>query len=548
MASQLIHPTKSAYAYPLLIKTLLETTLKYNSDNEIVYRDIFRMNYVEFNKRVARLANVLKSLGVEEGDVVAVMDFDSHRYLELYFAIPMIGAVLHTINYRLSPQQMYYTMNHAEDKFVFCHAELVPLLNAILPKLETVKKYVLLSDDGKSPENSQVNFTGEYESLLKEQSDSYSFPDFDENTIATLFYTTGTTGKPKGVYFSHRQLVLHTQAVAMALGARDNVISIDSSDHYMPITPMFHVHAWGFPYIATMLSMKQVYPGKYEPAMLVKLIQTEKVTISHCVPTILSMLVSSPVARQFDWSKWRVIIGGSALPEGLARAALEFGINVISGYGMSETCPVLSLAYLNKNMINTLSPDEQIVERCKTGRPIPLVELHIMDDDGNILPHDGKTMGEIVVRTPWLTQGYFKEVDRSEALWQYGYMHTGDMATIEPNGTIMIRDRKKDVIKTGGEWVSSLELENIISAHPSVKEVAVVGVPDEKWGERPFALVVLKEGATSDKDGLIAHLNRYISSGHLSKWAMPDEIRFIAEIPKTSVGKIDKKKIREEYK
>lgn len=545
MASQLIHPTKSAYSYPLLIKTILENTLKYNPENEIIYRDSFRMNYYEFNKRVARLANALKAMGVEEGDVVAVMDFDSHRYLELYFAIPMIGAVLHTINYRLSPQQMYYTMNHAEDKFVFCHSELVPLLNAIMPKLETVKQYILMTD-GDEPGNHQIRFFGEYESLLKHQEETFGFPELDENTLATLFYTTGTTGKPKGVYFSHRQLVLHTQAVAMALGARENVITIDSSDIYMPITPMFHVHAWGFPYIATMLSMKQVYPGKYEPAMLVKLIQSEKVTISHCVPTILNMLVSSPAAGQFDWSKWRVIIGGSALPEGLARAALKIGINVISGYGMSETCPVLTLAYLDKKMMETLTPDEQINERCKTGRPIPFVELHIMDEGGNILPNDGKALGEIVVRTPWLTQGYFKEVDRSEALWEYGYMHTGDMATIEPNGTVMIRDRKKDVIKTGGEWVSSLELENIISAHPAVQEVAVVGIPDEKWGERPFALIVLKQGQSADKDAIHSHLTSYINSGHLSKWAMPDEVRFVSEIPKTSVGKIDKKKIRED--
>ncbi|MCO5233568.1 MAG: fatty acid--CoA ligase [Chitinophagales bacterium] len=544
--SRIIERTPSAYSYPLLIKSLLQNSLKFYPDHEIIYRDSFRMNYREFNKRVARLAHTLTSIGVKEGDVVGVIDFDSHRYLELYFAIPMIGAVLHTINYRLSPQQILYTMNHAEDKVVFCHEELLPLLEAVKPEIETVEKYVLLTD-GNIPSSNTISFVGEYEKLIKKQKDSYDFPSFDENTMASLFYTTGTTGKPKGVYFSHRQLVLHTIAATATLGAQDNIVNITSKDNYMPITPMFHVHAWGFPYIATMLGMKQVYPGKYEPGMLVKLIQSEKITISHCVPTILGMLVNSPVAGQFDWSRWKVIIGGSALPQGLARSAIKLGISVMVGYGMSETCPVLSLAHINAAMLEGLTEDEQVEERCKTGRPIAMVEMQIMDEKGHFLPWDGETMGEIVVRTPWLTQGYFKEEERSEELWEYGYLHTGDIATVEPNGTFMIRDRKKDVIKTGGEWVSSLEIENLISQINGISEVAVVGIPHEKWQERPAALIVLRADTNVSKETIVSHLEKYVHTGDLSKWAVPDEIRFVAEIPKTSVGKIDKKRIRAEF-
>ncbi|MCO5248451.1 MAG: fatty acid--CoA ligase [Chitinophagales bacterium] len=544
--TRIIERTPSAYAYPLLIKSILQNSLKYQPDNEIIYRDTFRMNYRDLNKRVAQLANVLTSIGVKEGDVIGVVDFDSHRYLELYFAIPMVGAVLHTINYRLSPQQILYTMNHAEDKYVFCHEELLPLIEAVAPELETVEKYILLTD-GKIPEEPKVKLEGEYEALLKAQSGTYDFPDFDENTMASLFYTTGTTGNPKGVYFSHRQLVLHTITTAMNIGVQNNVINISSTDNYMPITPMFHVHAWGFPYIATMLGMKQVYPGKYEPLMLVKLIQTEKITISHCVPTILGMLVNSPVATQYDWYKWKVIIGGSALPQGLARSAMKLGISVMVGYGMSETCPVLSLAHLNDSMLEGMSEDEIVEERCKTGRPIALVDMQIMDDDGKFLPWDGETMGEIVARTPWLTQGYFKEDTRSVELWEHGYLHTGDIATVEPNGTFMIRDRKKDVIKTGGEWVSSLEIENLISQVGGIAEVAVVGVHHEKWQERPVALVVLSAGVQVSAGDITDYLNQFVDTGDLSKWAVPDEIRFVDAIPKTSVGKIDKKKIRAEF-
>lgn len=541
--TRLISPIDNAYDPPLLIKSILAESLKNEPDNEIHYRDQMKMTYRELNKRVRQLANVLTNMGVKPGDVIGVLEFDSNRYLELYFAVPMIGAVLHTINYRLSPEQLAYTMNHAEDKIVFCHQTLSPMISGVLSKLDTVEKYVILTEKG---QEASVDFdiVGEYEELLAVESEAYEFPDFDENTMATLFYTTGTTGLPKGVCFSHRQLVLHSISAITSLTGTDSPLRLDISDVYMPITPMFHVHAWGMPYVATMLGLKQVYPGPYEPEMLLKLILTHRVTFCHCVPTILGMLVMSPAIKDLDLSFFRVIIGGSALPEGLARAALDNDIEVITGYGMSETCPVLTLTYLPEGKRKELSKEENLQTRLKTGKPVLFVDLKIMDEEGSFLPHDGKTIGEIVVRAPWLTQRYFKEDGRSKELWKGGYMHTGDMAVVESDGTVTIVDRKKDVIKSGGEWISSIELESLISSHPAVTQAAIVGVKDEKWGERPYALVVKGEGQDIDADDVQEHLRQFVQSGHISKWAVPEQYEFVKEIPKTSVGKIDKKLIR----
>lgn len=539
--SRIISATPSAYAPPLLIKSILEQSLHYEPEQEILYRDKIRMSYRTFNERIARLAHALNNMGVKKGDMIGVIDFDSHRYLELYFAVPMIGAVLHTINYRLPPEQVCYTINHAADKIIFCHETFLPLLQGLGAKLKTTEKYIWLSDDQAAL---QPPFDAEYETMLKQQDGEYRFPDLDENSMATLFYTTGTTGKPKGVYFSHRQLVLHTMAVSTALSAIDSPVRVLSSDVYMPLTPMFHVHAWGMPYLATMLGMKQVYPGRYEPDMLLHLILKESVTFSHCVPTILNLIVGNPEVKKLDLSHFRVIIGGSALPSGLAKATLDLNIDIIAGYGLSETCPVLAITYLPEYQRKKMTQDEEVNERIKTGRPIPFVDIKLMDNEGNFLPFDGKTIGEIVVRAPWLTQGYFKEEERSKDLWKYGYMHTGDMAFAEPNGTIVICDRKKDIIKSGGEWISSLDMENLLSTHPSVQEAAVVGIPDKKWGERPIALIVPSEGKKTNKNELSDYLQQYIQSGHLSKWALPDQFIFTDAIPKTSVGKIDKKFIR----
>lgn len=537
----------------MLIKNLLNESLKYEPHREIVYRDLFRMNYTQFNQRVRQLANVLTDLGVKPGKTVAVLDWDSHRYLECFFGITGMGAIIHTINVRLSPAQILYTINHAQDDIILIHEDFLPILSAIKDQITTVKTYVLLSDNVYGAEAATPTlpdgFSGEYEALLKAASADYELPDFDENTWATTFYTTGTTGNPKGVYFSHRQLFMHTMCLLTYLIGYEALPFKSRDGVYMPITPMFHVHAWGFPFLATMLSAKQVYPGKYEPEMLLKLLVTEGVTLSHCVPTILNMLVSSPAAQKFqdNLSKWSVLIGGSALTKGLARMATQLGINVLAGYGMSETAPILSVVYLNDTE-RQRPMDEQIDLRVRAGRVAPFVEARLMDEVGNFLPHDGKTVGEIVVRTPWNTQGYYNDAERGVELWKGGWLHTGDVASISPDYWIVIADRTKDVIKTGGEWVSSLDMEDALSQIEGIAEAAVIGLPDDRWGERPHALVVQKPGYSLTSESIKTALQHKVEQGELHKWYVPDRIILVPEIPKTSVGKIDKKRIRSEMK
>lgn len=542
LQTRLIAPADNAHQSPLLIKSLLLSGIRYEKTREIVYRDQLRYSYVTLNERIARLANVLTEAGVKAGDTVAVMEWDSHRYLECMFAVPMIGAVLHTINVRLSADQILYTMNHADDKFVLVNSEFVPLYKGIESQLTTVQKTILLTDAAEKTAD-LGGLVGEYEALLAAASPRYDFPDFDENSVATTFYTTGTTGNPKGVYFSHRQLVLHTLAAASVLGSLDSIRLLGTNDVYMPITPMFHVHAWGMPYVATMLGVKQVYPGRYEPDMLCQLIKNEKVTFSHCVPTILQMVMSAPAAQGHDFGGLKMIIGGSALNRSLYEAAKARNIQLTAAYGMSETCPLISCAHINDELMAG-SEDERITYRIKAGVPVPMVEAAIMTADGTLLPADGHSQGELVLRAPWLTQGYFREPEKGAELWAHGWMHTGDVATIDDFGFIDIRDRIKDVIKTGGEWISSLALEDLISRHPAVREVAVVGVVDPQWGERPFALLVLHDGKSLDAKDLKEHLKPFVDQGSINKWAIPSQIAVVTEVPKTSVGKLDKKRIR----
>ncbi len=544
MNTKIFAPTPSAYSSPLLIKSLLTTPLIYAPQQKIFYRDQLEFTYKQFGKRICQLAHALSKLGVQAEDTVAVMDWDSHRYLECYFAVPMIGAILHTVNVRLSSEQLLYTINHAEDDVLLINSEFLPMLAAIKDNLTTVKKIILLSDNNDVPEG----FDGYYEQMLQGQPEEFSFPDFDENSIATTFYTTGTTGLPKGVYFSHRQLVLHTYGVLSALCAYDSQARISSADVYMPITPMFHVHAWGMPFLMTMLGCKQVYPGRYEPTLLLKLITTHDVTFSHCVPTILHMLLSNPTIAGCDLSRWKVIIGGSALSKGMCKGAMAHGINLYTGYGMSETCPVLTLANLKPHM-RKWDETQQVTVRCRTGLPINGVQLELFDASGQPVPHDGKSTGEVVVRAPWLTQGYFKDEEKSRELWSGGWLHTGDIGYIDTEGYLQITDRLKDVIKTGGEWISSLELEDIISQHPSVSEVAVIGVQDPKWGERPVALVVPKPGCNEPlhTEDILAAIQTHIDNGTLPKYGMPEKVLIVDQIAKTSVGKVNKKQLRRDF-
>jgi fatty-acyl-CoA synthase len=545
MVNEMLIPrTPSAHDYQLLIKNLLYNPMVNNPDQEIVYRHHYRGTYRDLRERVERLASALTGLGVKPGDTVAVMDWDSHRYLELFFAVPMIGAVLHTINVRLSPEQILYTIDHAEDDVLLINSEFLPILELIRGRIDLVRTYVLITDEPCDPHT--VPFAGEYEELLANASPRFDFSELDENTRATTFYTTGTTGLPKGVYFSHRQLVMHTMGLLAMLGSVVGHGGFRRDDVYMPMTPMFHVHAWGMPYVATMLGVKQVYPGRYSPDLLLELKEKEQVTFSHCVPTILHMLFRHPHAERVDLSGWKLIIGGAAMSRAICLEALGRGMDVFTGYGMSETCPIITISQLTPEMLG-LSPEEQAVIRCRTGISLPLVDLRVADGKLQEQPWDGKSSGEIVVRAPWLTQGYLKDHKASERLWEGGYLHTGDVAVRDEKGYLRITDRTKDVIKVAGEWMSSLELEDIIAHHPAVAEAAVIGQPDEKWGERPLVLVVTKPGETANEKELTHHLRQYADKGVVSKHVVLARVRLVETIDKTSVGKINKVALREKY-
>ncbi len=544
MPVKIIQPSPSAYQYPLLIKQLLLTPLATVPDQEITYQGKVRYTYRTLDERIRRLASMLAEQGVEAGKIVAVMDWDSHRYLECFFAIPMMGAVLQTVNVRFNPDQIAYTLNHARADVVLFNGEFLPILKQIAPDLQTVGKFILMADDPVD-DDLPVTVAGEYEALLAAASPEYDFPDFDENAQATTFYTTGTTGNPKGVQFSHRQLVLHTLSNAAMLGAAPVQGRVHREDVYMPLTPMFHVHAWGFPYMATMMGMKQVYPGRYQPDIICRMVQEENVTYSHCVPTIMHMILSHPHARETDFSRWKVMIGGSALPEAMAVNAQKLGIDLFTGYGMSETCPVLTVAHLNSADLER-SAEEQAVIRAKTGRPLPLVDLRIVDNDMRDLPHDGKTTGEVVVRAPWLTQAYVNAAEASEDLWTGGYLHTADIGNINPAGFLKVTDRIKDVIKTGGEWTSSLQLEDVIAKHEAVAEVAVIGIPDDKWGERPLALVLLKPEHVGKitESALRRYAAHAIDAEGISRYGILLQVSFVKTLVKTSVGKMNKRLMR----
>ncbi|TDN57797.1 fatty acid--CoA ligase [Paraburkholderia sp. BL10I2N1] len=545
LSDNLIAATPSAYVYPLLVKQLLVNSLSLSADQEITYRGELRYTYADLRERIGRLASMLASQGVRTGSTVAIMDWDSHRYLESYFAIPMMGATMFTVNVRIAAQQIAYTLNDSGAEHLIVHPDFLPVVESIRGDLTSVRTVIVASDDS-MPVTSPLAFAGDYEQLLAAASPDFPFQDFDENTRAALFYTTGTTGDPKGVCYSHRQIVLHTLATAASLGTPREGQRIHREDVYMPVTPMFHVLAWGMPYLAVMLGLKVVLPGRYLPEVLLRLRRTEKVTFSHCVPTILQMLLSAAKEDGLDLSGWKMIIGGSALPAALCRAAVEQGIDVFAGYGMSETGPVVALSQFAPGATPT-DMDENIKKRCMTGRPVPLVELRVVDTDMKDVPRDGCTPGEVVLRAPFLTLGYHNKPGASEELWAGGYLHTQDIAVMTSDGYLNIVDRVKDVIKTGGEWVSSLEVEGLILDVPGVAECAVIGVEDKKWGERPLAFIVKQPDSPVAVQDVLDHLFRHVETNRISRYAVPDPARvvFADDIPKTSVGKIDKKALRQ---
>ncbi|MFO1510760.1 MAG: fatty acid--CoA ligase [Steroidobacteraceae bacterium] len=532
-------------AEPLLIGKLLRTPLAVSSAQEIVYRGESRYDYRTLQRRIGRLAAGLARLGVTEGTTVAVMDWDSHRYLEAYFAVPMMGAVLMTVNLRLSAEQIRHTLDHAQAEVLLVHADFLDLVGRLTGALPRLKRVVVLEPAAGAD---LTGVDGEYEALLSGETAAFPFREFDENAVATTFYTTGTTGMPKAVCFSHRQLVLHTLGVLGALASPQFGQSVRHGDVYMPLTPMFHVHAWGLPYVATLLGLKQVYPGRYDADLLLALRHREQVTYSHCVPTILQMLLSAPSAASTDFSGWKITVGGSAMSTALARLALDRGIDVFAAYGMSETCPFL-LANRLLEQSETGRRDDEVTTRCLAGLPLPLVDLRVVDEQMNDLPHDGRTVGELVVRAPWLAAGYVGDEEASVALWAGGYLHTRDMVSIDAAGYVQIRDRAKDMIKSGGEWISSLQLEELIARHPGVAEVAVIAIPDERWGERPLAVVVPRHTAGDPLSfaSVIHHLQGYVEAGVIPRYALPERLELVASLPRTSVGKLDKKAVRRQF-
>ena len=539
MPLRFVEPASEAYAFPLLIGQLLNSCLLTARDNEIVYRDRARFTYPAFRDRLGRLASGLARLGAGEGTTVAVLDWDSHRYLECYFAVPMMGAVIQTVNVRLPPAQVVLTLAEAAAEIVLVHRDFLPLVEAALPRLPGVKAVVLIADgtEAAMPACAAV----EYEALLAENPPDYPFADFDENAVATTFFTTGTTGQPKAVSFTHRQIVLHTLACCGMFGvSHHRGLGID--DVYMPLTPMFHVHAWGVPYIATMLGLKQVYPGRYDPSVILDLRAREGVTYSHCVPTVLQMVLTAAEARGDDLSGWMMTIGGSALTGALCEAARRRGLHVVAGYGMSETCPTVTHA--RSFARDGLDDAAEVGAFTLAGAPLPLVAARVVDEGMRVLPPDGRAQGELVLRAPWLTAGYVGDAAASNALWRGGWLHTQDVAVQNPDGTIQIRDRLKDVIKSGGEWLCSVTLEEVIAGLDEVAEVAVVGVPDAHWGERPVAVVVPAPGATVDAERVNARLGAVVATGALSRYARVGRVAILDALPRTSVGKVDKKALR----
>jgi fatty-acyl-CoA synthase len=487
-----------------------------------------RTSHGQVVERIDRLARALATLGVTRGERVATFAWNSQRHFECYFAVPCLGAVLHTINLRLFPEQIAYVINHAEDRIVFIDDTLAPALAPLAPALPNVQHFVVMGD-GPTGDLPRVL---RYEQLLEAAGPGEAdYPALDEREAAALCYTSGTTGNPKGVLYSHRSTTLHTAAVLMS-----GSLGIGSDDRLLLVVPMFHVNAWGLPYAAALSGATLVLPGRQLGAeALAKLIEGERITAMACVPTLYADLLRYADANRPDLSSLKCAIsGGAAMPLSLAQAFEErHGVSMVQAWGMTETSPLCTVA----RAPGGLSGEQEWALRATQGRPVPFVELRLVDDAGAQVAWDGSATGEIEVRGPWIASGYYRE-DAPEK-FDDGWLRTGDIAHVDPAGWVSITDRAKDVIKSGGEWISSVELENQLMAHPAVREAAVIAVPDERWSERPLACVVVEEGASVTAEELVEHLR-----GRVAKWWLPKEFAFVREVPKTSVGKFDKRRLR----
>ena len=528
---------------PLKMTQMIERAEKFFPKKQVISRTasgIQRFTYKQIAERTRRLADSLVKLGVTKGERVGTLAWNHHRHLEAYFAIPCMGAVLHTINIRLSPQHISYIINHAEDKVLLIDADILPLLESCAAELKTVKAFIIMTDEKELPETT-LSPVYHYEQLLAEANPEFKYPeDLDENDPAGMCYTSATTGNPKGVVYSHRGIFLHS----LALGLADNA-AISEKDIALTVVPMFHANAWGMPFSGVWFGATLVLPGPYfTPKLLAELIEQEKVTITSGVPTIWLGLLKELDEGSYDLSSLRgILCGGSAAPKGMIKAfEQKYNVPFMHAYGMTETSPLALFSNL-KSYQEELDYEERLELRAKQGLIVPGLEIKILGKDGEVA-WDGKEMGELCIRGPWIASAYYKD-ERTKDAFHDGWLHTGDVVTIDEEGFVKIVDRTKDLIKSGGEWISSVDLENALMAHEAVFEAAVVAVPHERWQERPLACVVLKDAykGKTGKDELIEYLKP-----QFAKWWIPDDILFLEEIPKTSVGKFLKMALRDQVK
>lgn len=554
------YPEYSSH-YPLLLTTFMKRPVKiYPNEIGVVYRNhitgkYYRFTWIEWYRRTCRLANALKTLNINPGepgnpgDRVATMALNTHRHLEIYYAAPCSGAMLHPINVRLSPEHIIFTINHAEDKILFFDDLLLPLVEGIYDKIkDTVNMFVYMSDKPGLPDTKIENLY-EYEELLKGESDEYEWPHLSEDNYATLCYTTGTTGLPKGAMFTHRAIyLLCIHVLAYSVFSNDPArVYLGENAIPMVITPLFHIHAWGAPFFYLFMGLRLVLPGTFTVEGFCELVQTEKVTTVGVVPTILALLLEYKDLDKYDLSSLvSVSVGGGALPLGL-KTKIEKkipGFTASSGYGMTETAPTTIGAFVKKYM-SDWSKEKLDEVRVKTGLPYPGLDVEVVDINGKPIPHDNSALGEIVMRGPWVMEKYYKNPEKTADVWHDGWFHTGDMAKVDEEDFIVIADRMSDIIRSGAEMVPTVLLENLVAMADFVLEATVVGVPDEVWGEKAMAMVKLVPNSNKNEDDLIDFLKTEgVDKGKITKWMLPKLVVIVDEIPRTSVGKFNKIEIR----
>jgi fatty-acyl-CoA synthase len=526
---------------PLLISGLIRHADRHHGQTEIVSKrvegDIHRYTYRDAHVRSRRLAKALGRLGLKMHDRAATLAWNGYRHFEIYYAVAGTGGVIHTINPRLFPEQIAYIANHAEDKVLYFDLTFLPLVEKLAPQLKTVQHYVLMTDRAHMPEKSAIPGLACYEELLEAEDDRYEWPEFDERTAACLCYTSGTTGNPKGVLYHHRSTILHAYG-----GALPDVLNLSARDVVLPVVPMFHVNAWGLPYSCAAMGTKLVFPGQHlDGRSLLELFETERVTMSAGVPTVWLGLLNHMKEHKARFGTLKaVVIGGSACPPAMMRAFDELGVRVLHAWGMTEMSPLGCVSTLKEKHL-AMPKDAQTAMLMKQGRAPFGVDWRIVDENGKELPQDGKAFGDLQVRGPWVTSGYFKGEGGNPI--RDGWFPTGDVCTIDPDGFIQITDRSKDVIKSGGEWISSIDLENIAVAHPAVQEAAVIGIKHPKWDERPIVVAVKKAGQALSREDLLTFYE-----GKIAKWWMPDDVVFVDDLPHTATGKLSKLTLRERFK